>query len=284
MSETATIEQEAIEFARPAEAECKGAVATVGPNTQMPAPPEPQGGGFMAMIEKAVDRGDMTLVEKMMELQQRWEENEAHKAFNNALAAAKAKIKPITKNRTVGYEAKNEGSRDVSYQHEDLAGIASEIDEILGNEGLFYRWIPSNDFANGMVTVTCRVSHRLGHSEDFTLSAKVDQGAGKNHLQAVGSAVTYLERYTLKSALGLASKHDDDGRAAGAVVDEVDQTPLSAAQVEELQTLMVERAVPIAPFLGWVRRKAPKVEKINDIPGAYFASCISAIKKTYPEK
>jgi hypothetical protein len=36
-------------------------------------------------------------------------------------------------------------------------------------------------------------------------------GAGKNSLQAIASTTTYLQRYTLKLALGLSVSHDDDG-------------------------------------------------------------------------
>lgn len=65
------------------------------------------------------------------------------------------------------------------------------------------------------VSVTCIISHRDGHSEENTLSASVDTSGNKNHLQAIGSAVTYLQRYSLKAALGLSVADDDDAQAAG---------------------------------------------------------------------
>jgi hypothetical protein len=294
---TAVAEEIDVEFDDPGEGVSAGAGALATMPMQNARPPtvvEGHGGGFLSLIEKAVVAGNIDLVDKMMGLQERWAKNESVKAFNNALASAKAEIKPIIKNRHVGFKSKNGGS-DTSYNHEDIAGIADHIDGILGRHGLFYRWKPSNDFAAGTVTVKCIVAHRLGHSEETELSGKVDVSGNKNALQAVASAVTYLERYTLKAALGLASKHDDDGHAAGSPVrapapaargepDAEDAGELlSPKQIEELQDLIVNRGVNIAPFLAWVARSAPGVEKLGDIPAALFDSSVAAIKQKFPE-
>lgn len=258
-------------------------------NQVVPAP----SGGFTSLIEKAVVAGNLDLVDRMMSLQERWEKNEGVKAFNNALAAAKAEIKPIIKNRRVKFAAKN-GGANTDYEHEDIAGIADSIDEILGRHGLFYRWRPTNNPETGLVTVTCIVSHSLGHAEETTLSGKIDASGNKNHLQAVGSAVTYIERYTLKAALGLASKHDDDGRAASAPIRVTSDAPagapiadetgelLSPKQINDLRDLIVDRGVSVGPFIRWVQNSAPNVKKIDDIPACFFEDCIAAIKKNFP--
>jgi hypothetical protein len=276
-----------------------GVLAIVAHN-QAVAVTNPQGAGFMSLIEKAVVAGNLDLVDRMMGLQERWEKNEGVKAFNNALAAAKADIKPIIKNRTVGFESKN-GGKSTSYNHEDIAGIADSIDEILGANGLFYRWRPTNNPETGLVSVACIVSHHLGHSEETVLSGKIDVSGNKNHLQAVGSAVTYLERYTLKAALGLASKHDDDGRASGAPLNErpamapaneraapiTEDTGelLSPAQIAELQDLIMDRKVDAPAFVRWAASKLPGAEvvRLGDIPARFFDSCVKAIKQRHPE-
>jgi len=58
------------------------------------------------------------------------------------------------------------------------------------------------------------ISHRDGHSEENSLSADADHSGEKNAIQAIGSTLTYLQRMTLKAALGLAAADDDDGKAA----------------------------------------------------------------------
>ncbi|MEP5450516.1 ERF family protein, partial [Roseibium sp.] len=66
----------------------------------------------------------------------------------------------------------------------------------------------------GGVKVTCIIQHRAGHVEETTLMGGADQSGNKNGFQAIGSAVTYLQRYTLKAALGLSAEVDDDAQSA----------------------------------------------------------------------
>lgn len=66
------------------------------------------------------------------------------------------------------------------------------------------------------MTITCVISHRDSHGEENSLSAGADHSGEKNAIQAIGSTPTYLQRITLKVALGLAAAEDDDGKAAGA--------------------------------------------------------------------
>ena len=53
---------------------------------------------------------------------------------------------------------------------------------------------------DGLVRVTCVMSHRDGYSEETSLQSGVDASGNKNSIQAIGSAITYLQRYTLKAA------------------------------------------------------------------------------------
>lgn len=167
----------------------------------------------MDMLNKAVAQGaDISVLEKLMALQERWEANQARKAFDEAMAAAKAEIPTITKNREVDFTS---GKGRTNYRHEDLAEIARTVDPILSRHGLSYRFRVTSNI-NEPVTVTCVISHRAGHSEETMLSAGRDDSGNKNSIQAVGSAITYLQRYTLKAALGLAASADDDGNDAEA--------------------------------------------------------------------
>jgi len=56
----------------------------------------------------------------------------------------------------------------------------------------------------------------MGHSESVTLQSATDDSGKKNNIQALGSAITYLQRYTLLSITGLATEdQDDDGKTTG---------------------------------------------------------------------
>lgn len=163
----------------------------------------------LELIHKAVQSGaQVEVMEKLLGLQERWERNEARKAFDSAISKAKSEIPIIRKGNSVDFTTSKGRTH---YQYEDLATIAQIIDPILSKHGLSYRWRPNSDAKS--VTVTCILSHAAGHMEENTLYAPHDLSGNKNPIQAVGSAVTYLQRYTLKAALGLAAAADDDARS-----------------------------------------------------------------------
>ncbi len=167
---------------------------------------------MVSMIERiALDpNADLDKLERMLAMKERMDAQNAKVAFTDALSASRADIPPIIKDATVDFSSQKGRTH---YKHETLAGIAKTIDPILSQNGLSYRF--RTDQADGRVIVTCIVSHRDGYSEETTLSGSPDQSGSKNTFQAVGSAVTYLQRYTLKAALGLSAEIDDDGQSAG---------------------------------------------------------------------
>ena len=168
------------------------------------APMLPAAATPMEMLSRALDRGaDLTVLEKLMDLQERHERNQGRKAFDAAISDAKAEIPVIIKNRE-GHNSK----------YADLGAFAAAVNPVLAKHGLNYRYRSAQDGA--AIRVTCILSHRDGHAEETTLSGAADATGNKNGIQAIASTLTYLQRYTLKLALGLAdSEGDDDGQAAG---------------------------------------------------------------------
>ena len=155
----------------------------------------------MALIERALSSGaSMEMIEKFADMQDRWDARNARKAFDEAIAAAKAKIPPIERNA--------KGHNDKRYA--DFSAIAAVVDPILSEFGLSYRFRTNQ---TDRIAVTCILSHKAGHSEETTLSGPADQSGNKNAIQAIGSTLTYLQRYSLVQMLGLAAARDDDGKA-----------------------------------------------------------------------
>ena len=174
----------------------------------------------MQLVERAMAAGNLELVEKFMALQERWEANQARKAFDAAIASAKAEIKPILKKQEVDFTSSRGRT---NYDHEGLADIAEHVDPILAKNGLSYRHRPKQD--GKILTITCIIAHRDGHSEETTLFGPYDESGNKNSIQSIGSTATYLQRYTLKLALGLAAAKDDDGRGAGKPEEKAPEAP-----------------------------------------------------------
>lgn len=155
----------------------------------------------MAMLQTAVERGaDIATIERLAALAERFEAQQARRAFDEAISAAKAEIPVIFKSA--------KGHNDKAYA--DFAAIARTVDPIISKHGLSYRFRTAQ---TDRINVTCVVSHRDGHSEETTLGGPADTSGSKNAIQSIGSTLTYLQRYSLVQALGLAASSDDDGRA-----------------------------------------------------------------------
>lgn len=218
----------------------------------------------MDMVGRAVASGaSIEVVEKLMALHERWEANQGRKAFDEAMAAAKAEIPVILKSREVDFTSTKGRTH---YRYEDLAEIAKTINPILSKHGLSYRFRTTSP-ANEPVSVTCIVSHRLGYSEENTLSAGRDESGNKNSIQAIGSTLTYLQRMTLKAALGLAASADDDGASAANAMT------ISDEQLKKLQTLASEVGGDVAKLCGHF-----KIESLPDLPIARFAEAVGIME------
>lgn len=189
----------------------------------------------MHLLEIAMTQGlDADKLGKLMELHFQWEKNEARKAFIVAMTAFKANAPEIAKNKHVQYN-------QVDYWHATLDNVVNTIAANLSKYGITHRWETSTD---PKIRVTCILTHEAGHSESTTLEAGPDTSGSKNSIQAVGSTVTYLQRYTLLSATGLATKgQDDDGKTEGMGAQQVEEylsTINDASSLPELQRVWTD--------------------------------------------
>lgn len=215
----------------------------------------------MTMIDRALATGAAPeTLEKLLALQERWEANQGRKAFDEAMAAAKAEIPTIRKNRTVNFTSQKGRTH---YRHEDLAEIAATINPILGKFGLSYRFRTTSTIGEP-ISVTCIVSHRLGYSEENTLVGPRDDSGNKNAIQQVGSTLTYLQRMTLKAALGLAAAEDDDGQKSDAETS----GPISQDQTAKVLALIEATDTDIEKFCRYFNVEAVPKLTASQLPRA----------------
>lgn len=223
----------------------------------------------MEMLDRAVSSGaSVETLSRLMELQERWEANQARKAFDEAMAAVKANMPRIVKTKKVDFTT---GRGRTNYQYEDLASIMDQIGPVLSKHGLSVRYRTSAE-PEKPISVTCIISHRLGHSEENTLMAGKDDSGNKNSIQAIGSTVTYLQRYTLKAALGLAAAADDDGSKSDQKQDEA--KTITEAQQSVVRDLIEQGKLEIEQFC-----KFWKVEAIAELPMAKFNDVVASLRR-----
>jgi hypothetical protein len=154
---------------------------------------------------------DVDKLERFMQLQERQRAISAKDAFNAALSAAQAEMRPVaadasnpqTKSRYASYEALDRALRPIYTKH----GFALSF-----NTGD----APLPDF----VRVLCDVTHAAGHEKPYKIDMPSDGKGAKGgdvmtKTHAAGSAVSYGMRYLLKMIFNVAvGEDDDDGNRA----------------------------------------------------------------------
>ena len=202
--------------------------------------------------------GDMTTLKEMMELQRQHDAYQAKKAFTRAMAAFKANPPIIGKDKRVSYKATN-------YSHASLGNVTKQINKSLGEHGLSASW-PLEQIQGG-IKVTCTITHELGHSESTSLTAPADSTGSKNTIQAMGSTISYLQRYTILALTGLATEDDDDGQTSEPV------QYLSVDQAIEINDMLTETKGNVDMFL-----KNFKCESVETIPLSQYGRALNLLK------
>lgn len=157
----------------------------------------------MQMLAIMTQRGvSMADLKDLVALAKDWEANQARKAYVEAMTLFKAEPHEILKTKFVDIEG------GAKFWHATLADVVDGVVASLAKFGLSHKWITEQN--DGQIKVTCVITHRLGHSESTEMVGGPDTTGRKNPIQQVASAQTLMQRYTLLSLCGLASKDMDD--------------------------------------------------------------------------
>lgn len=170
------------------------------------------------LLKTAIEKGsDIATIERFVALAERVHAIQAKDAYLRAMAKFKAKCPPLVKYKVARMPK-------FSYKFAPLGYIADQIDPVLGECGLSYRWTTPKIQAD-KVTIACIVAHELGHEESsgdlempIPVATQRTDGTGEggaNPMQRVGIAMSYAERYSLMAVLGLAAEDDIDGNEKG---------------------------------------------------------------------
>jgi len=217
------------------------------------------------LIRLAIEgKADLTALERVFELKMRDEANEAKKEYVKAMTAFKADPPKILKDKKVAY-------KEVKYSHASLGNVCSEINKALSAHNLSAAWTTKQ---TDKICVTCTITHIQGHGESTELCAGADTTGSKNSIQAIGSTVTYLQRYTLLSLTGLATHDGDDDGAGSAPVEYIDDQ-----QKSTILDFIAEKNVDLDRFLTYM-----KIDKLEELPKSKFNQACIALKNAKGRK
>ena len=156
-------------------------------------------------------KADPDRLDKLMDLQIKWEATQAKKAYLSAMAIFRSKCPAMEKTKQVDYTSSK--GRTI-YYYTGLSEAVEALKGLMSECGLSHSWRTTQDERG--ISVRCVVTHVEGHSEETSLTAPPDNTGNKNGIQAIASTVSYLERYTLFALLGLASQDmDNDANGNG---------------------------------------------------------------------
>lgn len=223
----------------------------------------------LQMLDSAIQKGHTPeTLKQLMDLSERWEANQARKAYYEALSNFREVAPVVTKDRTVRFTT-DKGVTE--YDHASLGNIIRHLNPLLAQFGLSFHWRTTK--TDAMVRVACVITHRNGHSEEeSSLEAGLDQSGGKNNVQALGSTQKYLQRYTLEAALGITTADDDnDGADAG----KPELPRLSENQIADLESLISEVGANRDGFLDYY-----KITQIKDLPAQCYEEADRLLRKS----
>lgn len=210
------------------------------------------------LLNIAIDKGaDLEKLEKLMDLQIRYETNMARKSFHIAMAAFKSNLPTVTKDKTNSqYKSK--------YASEDA--LINTINPHLSKHGLSASFDFNQD--NGQITVTCHITHAEGHRESVSLSGQADSSGSKNPLQQIKSTTTYLRKATFEAITGIASSEndaDDDGNSAIPLISDKEKSTIV--------DMINSKSVNQAKFLEYM-----KCDSLESIPAIDFKKAMAALR------
>jgi len=222
---------------------------------------------LQVIARAAQDRSiDLDRMERLLGMQERLSAQRAEREFIDAMARFKESAPDIIKDKSVGYT--NRDGTFTGYCHATLGAVCAAAIGGLAKVGISHRWDVEQS-PDGTVRVTCVLAHVGGHHTSTWLSGAPDDSGKKNSIQQVASTITYLQRYTLLAATGLATREqDDDGARASSGFE-----PVSEEQVANIRALMTEVAANEGKLLLYL-----KVESLEDIPAKEYSAVIKLLE------
>lgn len=179
----------------------------------------------------------------------------ANPALFAALSAAQGEIENASKNAA---------NQHFKSRYADLAEVLNTVRPTFSKHGLSV--IQSTEFDGALVSVTTTIAHADGGY----VTAKASCVPAKTDAQGVGSATTYLRRYSLASCAGIAQE-DDDGNAAAHNTKPVARISADqeASLIEWIETTGADKAKILSAY---------KVKTLSDLTEAQANDAIARLK------
>jgi hypothetical protein len=216
---------------------------------------------------------DVSKLERLLDLQERYQLRQAEIAFNAAMQATQAELPVVLR------DAKNPQTNST---YARLETVSRAMSPVITKHGFSMSFGTDVSPLPDHYRVTCDLSHVAGFTRQYHADVPVD-GAGikgvanKTLTHALGSTLSYGRRYLKLMIFDVATTDDDDGSGASF------RARLTDRQVEEIEGLIEEVVSQVGGNRDRYRRNFlafMKVERIAAIAAVDFDRALAAINST----
>lgn len=174
----------------------------------------------MYLLELAINKdADVDKLEKLMALKERWDAEEARKAYIQAMSEFQSKCPAIKKTKKGG-ETK---AGVVAYYYAPLESMVAQTQHLVKECGFSYTFDTPIQKEGG-VEVAITVSHIQGHSKTSTVFMPLVSKTGvMSDPQVIGATMTYAKRYAYGNAFGIMTMDDDTDSITQSLYDELNE-------------------------------------------------------------
>ena len=207
-------------------------------------------------------RVDVEKLERVIALQERARAEASRVSFFAALAGLQAKLPKIGKSGTIHQKGGVLVRNKYSKMGDDILPI---VKPILAEHRFSLRWRTAFFVEDGkrMIRVTGILSHDLGWSEESSFEAPPDAHDSRNHVQSLGSTISYGHRYTMVDLLNLEMADDvadDDGQSATSAPPPDRKQKPARSTVASTVLVSAEQLKRLYTIAGKVRREKDEIK------------------------
>lgn len=189
---------------------------------------------------------DLEKMERLLQMHERMQAQQAKVEFSAAMAAMQCDIPSIAER----------GKAHGNIRYATLEDINDVIKPIMQRYGFAMSFRVEHH--QGGINVTGVLMHRAGHREETTMLLPSDTSGSKNAVQAVASSVSYGKRYVMCAMLNITTRGEDDDGNAAAPTKTV--TAAQAAQLSRLLAKCSEKAQQAFESMHGAPDQVPKAE------------------------
>lgn len=213
---------------------------------------------------------DADKIERLMEMARRVKADDAKASYISALVIMKPLLPVIDRKGRIIIHEKGTAKTDVNIIQSTAYARWEDIDEAITpilNEHGFVLTHRCGVGAEGRITVTGVLSHKMGHEEQTTMQLPLDTSGSKNNVQAVGSSTSYGKRYTASLLLNLRTKgEDDDGKEGGG------DGNVTEEQADRILELLKRDNMSVPKFCQFF-----KIDNVLGLPAKKYSDAIEVI-------